>query len=55
MGVETYLYDFKGEIYEEDIQVYLYEFHRPERHFESLEGLKKQLHKDIEEGRRFGK
>lgn len=55
-GVESFLYDFQGEIYGERIQVFLREFRRPERRFESLEALKKQLEQDIAAGRiRAGK
>lgn len=50
-GVESYLYDFDKEIYGESIEVYLYEFKRPERQFEGLEALKKQLMEDIRAGR----
>ena len=50
MGVESYLYDFKEEIYGEEIEVYLYEFKRPEQQFAGLEGLKAQLQRDIREG-----
>lgn len=48
MGVETYLYNFDNEIYDEDIEVYLKEFKRPERKFENLDALKAQLDYDIE-------
>lgn len=51
MGVETYLYDFDWDIYEEPVEVYLKEFRRPERRFESLEALKAQLMSDIEAGK----
>lgn len=50
MGVETYLYDFHSEIYGEEIEVSLHEFKRPEKRFESIEGLKEQLVQDIREG-----
>lgn len=50
MGVESYLYDFEEEIYGEEIEVYLYEFKRPEQQFAGLEGLKAQLQRDIREG-----
>lgn len=50
LGVETYLYDFEEEIYDEIVEVYLCRFHRPEQRFESLEELKEQLRKDIEAG-----
>lgn len=53
MGVETYLYDFDGEIYGESIEVYLHEFRRPERRFEDVEALKRQLQQDIEAGARW--
>lgn len=52
VGVETYLYDFKEDIYDTFITVRLLSFCRPERKFESLEALKIQLKKDIEAGRR---
>ena len=46
-GVETYLYGFEKEIYDENIEVYLKAFKRPERKFESLEALRAQLERDI--------
>lgn len=49
-GIESYLYDFREEIYGEQIQVFLYEFRRPERRFESLEALKEQVEQDIAAG-----
>lgn len=53
LGVESYLYDFSGMIYGEEIEVYLCEFLRPERRFESVEALQAQLRKDIEAGADF--
>lgn len=47
MSVETYLYDFTEEIYGETLEVYLKNFKRPEKRFESLDALKVQLRKDI--------
>lgn len=52
MGVESFLYDFDEEIYGKEIEVYLYEFRRPERRFESVEALKSQLQRDVEDGER---
>ncbi len=51
MGVETYLYDFHEEIYGREITVNLLKFKRPEKKFDSVESLKKQLETDIAEGK----
>lgn len=51
IGVESYLYDFSEEIYEQEIEVHLHGFKRPEMRFEGVEALKVQLAKDIEEGK----
>lgn len=53
VGVETYLYDFEGEIYDMDMSVELLSFCRPERTFESVEALQSQLRMDVENGRNF--
>ena len=46
--VETYIYGFDGNIYGRQIEVQLYHFARPERKFESLDELKAQMHRDME-------
>lgn len=51
MGVETYLYDFEGEIYDKNITVELLAFRRAERTFESVEALRRQIEADVEYGR----
>lgn len=51
MGVETYLYDFGGEIYGRDMTVELLDFRRPERTFDSVEALRRQIEEDVESGR----
>lgn len=53
LGVETYLYDYAGDAYGEEIEVSLYEFKRPEQKFESLEALKNQLLVDIKSGEKY--
>lgn len=50
LGVETYLYDFDGDVYGEEIEVNLYEFKRPEKQFHDVEELRAQLQEDIAAG-----
>lgn len=52
-GVETNIFDFDGNLYGKDIEVRLLSFERPERKFESLALLKKQVETDIAFGRRY--
>jgi len=53
MGVETFLYDFDGDLYGQNIEIELLAFHRPEVRFESVDALKKQLQNDILAGRQW--
>ncbi|MBE5883660.1 MAG: bifunctional riboflavin kinase/FAD synthetase [Lachnospiraceae bacterium] len=55
VGVESFLYDFEDEIYDENIVVSLLEFRRPEQQFSSLEALQEQLKEDIAAGKIFVK
>ena len=50
IGVETYLFHCAEKLYGRKSRVYFLEFLRPERKFDSLEGLKEQLKKDIAKG-----
>lgn len=51
VSVETYLYDFTGDLYGKDITVYFLAFRRPEMKFDSVERLKEQMEADIAAGR----
>ena len=53
IGVETYLFDCKEDLYGEECRVDFKKFLRPERKFPSLEALKSRLLADAEDGRRF--
>lgn len=52
-GIETFLFDFSGDLYGKNITVELYTFERPEMKFASLDELKVQMHKDMEFGKKF--
>ena len=47
VGVETYLYDFDGDLYGKEIRVELLDFIRPEMRFDSIGQLKAQLDHDL--------
>ena len=53
VDVETYLYDFEGGLYGQDITVQLLAFRRPEMRFDGLESLKAQMECDIAAGREW--
>lgn len=53
LGIETYLYDFTGDLYGRAITVEFLRFRRPERKFDSVEALKTQIAADIAAGREF--
>lgn len=44
--METYVYDFSGSLYGQEIEVQLFKFERPEMKFDGLEALKNQIHRD---------
>lgn len=50
-NLESYLFDFKGDIYGADISVALVEFIRPEEKFDDLDALIKQMDDDCEKAR----
>jgi riboflavin kinase/FMN adenylyltransferase len=54
-GVETYIFDFDRDIYDEIIEVELLHFCRPEMKFDSIEHLKVQMLKDISFGKEYAK
>lgn len=52
-GVETYIYDFERDLYGAEIDVELLSFVRPEIKFDDIAGLKLQMGKDLELGRKY--
>lgn len=52
-GVETYIFDFEGDVYGETAVVGLEHFVRPEKKFSSVEELKKQVERDKETVRKY--
>lgn len=53
VGVETYIYDFDGNVYGKNVRVDILHFVRPELRFEGLGQLQGQLSKDILYGRHY--
>ena len=53
ISVETYLYDFDRDMYGKQIVTELLQFKRSEQKFENVQALKKQMERDIAEGRQF--
>lgn len=48
-GVETYILDFEGDLYNRKVEVNLHHYLRPEMKFASVEELKTQMRKDLEQ------
>lgn len=46
VGLEVWLFDYEGDLYGKEITVYLLDFQRGERKFDSLEQLKQQIRED---------
>lgn len=53
VSVETYLYDYEGDLYGEEVTVFFAEFKRAEKKFDSVEALREQMEKDVEDGRHY--
>lgn len=52
-GVETYLFDFERELLGENIEIQFLKFMRPERNFDSMEALRRQMNADIFSGKEY--
>ena len=52
-GVETFLYDTEGDLYSLPVETQLLHFVRPERKFNSLEDLRRQMENDKRSGREY--
>ncbi len=53
LGTETYLFGTDENMYGREIEVSLLKFRRPERKFDSVDALKKQMEKDIIAGKEY--
>ncbi len=53
ISVESYLYDYEGDLYGEEIETRLFAFKRPEMKFENVDELKKQMMLDVEDGKNY--
>ena len=55
INAESFIYDFRGDLYDRDISVKLLEFRRPEKKFDSFDELTEAMHEDLEAGKTYGK
>ena len=53
VSVETYLFDFEGDLYGREVCTHLLEWVRPEEKYSGLQNLQHQIQKDIEAGRNY--
>jgi riboflavin kinase/FMN adenylyltransferase len=51
--LETYLFDWYGDLYGQEIEVALHHYLRPEQRFDGLEALTQQMRADEAEARRL--
>ncbi len=51
--IETYLFDFEGDLYDESIRVQILSRIRPEVKFENIDSLKEEIEKDIIKGKAY--
>lgn len=51
--VETFLFDFQGDLYGKELRTSLYYFERPEKKFDSIEQLKNQMERDTLFGKQY--
>ncbi|MDD7023919.1 MAG: bifunctional riboflavin kinase/FAD synthetase [Oscillospiraceae bacterium] len=52
-GIETFIFDFEGDLYGKEVTVELYTYERPEMKFSGLEELKERMHLDMEFGKKY--
>lgn len=53
VNVESFIYDFEGDLYGKEIKVELLEFKRPEIKFENVNELFAQVKEDLDAGRNY--
>lgn len=49
--IEVHLFDYEGDLYNHNLEVFFLYFMRPEKQFDSLDNLKEQLQKDKEQAK----
>jgi riboflavin kinase/FMN adenylyltransferase len=52
-GLEFYLFDFNRDIYGQDVEVRFVQYLRPERKFESVDALVRQIDLDVRQARKL--
>ncbi len=54
-GAETYIFDFDGDIYEQEVTTLLFYYERPEKTFPDIETLKKRISLDMSNAKEYWK
>lgn len=53
LGVETFLFDFDKDIYDQEISVFFHHFKRPEMKFAGLDALQAAISQDVEDAKAY--
>jgi riboflavin kinase/FMN adenylyltransferase len=53
ISVESFLLDFDGDLYDETVRLEFYDFLRPEQKFPSLDALKAEIARNVEQAREY--
>ena len=51
--VETYILDFAGDIYGEEVQLEVYQYLRPTQKFQGIEEVHRQVEKDVKNAKKY--
>ena len=53
VAVETYILDFTGDIYGEEVRLEVHQYLRPTQKFQGIEEVQKQVEKDVKNAKKY--